>query len=538
MLFILVMDVLRHMISKAANEGLLPLSRRAFKHRVSMYADDVVNFLRLAAEDIEITMDSLNLFGEATWLKTNLQKSNVLPIRCEDTDISTVQTLLPCALVDFPCKYLGLPLSLKRLTKEQVQPYIDRIADQLQGWKANLMTKAGRRVQVQFVLTGMLIYLFMAVEFPAWAIKAIDKIRRGFLWRGRREARGGHCVITWLKVCRPKELGGLGISDLKTLGWSLKMRWIWLQKTEPNRPWADFNIHMPEHIRAFFAAVIYTEVGDGTTTLFWTDRWLHGQSIADLAPHLMAAIPIRRRKKRTVQEALVNHAWVSDIQGGLPVGVLIDYLRLWDILSNFQLQPEMEDKHIWRFSANGQYSAKTAYEGFFLGATVFRPWEKIWKTWAPAKCSFFMWLVAHNKCWTADRLAKRGLPHPDRCPMCDQESETINHLLIGCSFAREFWHRFLSQVGLQALSPQLSDSSFYDWWERITIDCSVLVLQGINSLIILGAWTIWTQRNNCVFDGAALDVARALILSSEERKLWSMAGARGISFLTASTLVE
>ena len=245
-----------------------------------MYADDVVLFLRPAAEDIEITMDILNLFGEATGLKTNLQKSNVLPIRCEDTDISTVQTLLPCALVDFPCKYLGLPLSLKRLTKEQVQPYIDRIADQLQGWKANLMTKAGRRVQVQFVLTGMLIYHFMAVEFPAWAIKAIDKIRRGFLGRGRREARGGHCVIAWLKVCRPKELGGLRISDLKTLGWSLKMRWIWLQKTEPNRPWADFNIHMPEQIRAFFAAAVYMEVGDGTTTLFWTDRWLHGQSIA------------------------------------------------------------------------------------------------------------------------------------------------------------------------------------------------------------------------------------------------------------------
>jgi len=75
MLFILVMDVLGHMISKAANEGLLlPLSRWAFKHRVSMYADDVVLFLRPAAEDIGITMDILNLFGEATGLKTNLQK--------------------------------------------------------------------------------------------------------------------------------------------------------------------------------------------------------------------------------------------------------------------------------------------------------------------------------------------------------------------------------------------------------------------------------------------------------------------------------
>jgi len=77
-----------------------------------------------------------------------------------------------------------------------------------------------------------------------------------------------------------------------------------------------------------------------------------------------------------MQQALVNHAWVSDILGGLPVGVLIDYLRLWDILANIQLQPGIEDKHIWRFSSSGQYSAKTAYEGFFLGSTIFSSWEK------------------------------------------------------------------------------------------------------------------------------------------------------------------
>jgi hypothetical protein len=53
------------------------------------------------------------------------------------------------------------------------------------------------------------------------------------------------------------------------------------------------------------------------------------------------------------------------------VGVLVDYLRLWDILVNFQLQPGVEDRHIWRFSATGQYSAMTAYEGFFLGGNYF-----------------------------------------------------------------------------------------------------------------------------------------------------------------------
>jgi hypothetical protein len=429
---------------------------------------------------------------------------------------------------------LGVPLSLRKLTKEQVQPIIDRIADQLPGWKADLMTRAGRRVQVQAVLTGMIVYLAMAFDFPPWAIKAVDKIRRGFLWRGRKDAKGGHCLVAWVKVCRPPELGGLGISELKTLGWSLRMRWVWLQKTEPHRPWAALPIHVPDQVRAFFFAAVVSEIGDGANTLFWTDRWLHGQCIADLAPRLFAAVPKRRVKRRTVRDALTTQVWISDIQGARTVGVMVEFLQLCTLLMDFQLQPEVEDKHIWRLSSNGKYSAKSTYDGFFLGSTPFGPWERIWKTWAPPKCRFFMWLVAHNRCWTADRLARRGLPHPEYCPLCDQEEETIDHLLVNCVFAREFWFILFRQVGLQNLSPQPTELSFHAWWENASSSTDDgLMRQGVNSLIILGAWIIWNHRNGCVFDGAAPNLAAALILAGEERRLWSMAGARGLSFLTA-----
>jgi len=73
MLFILVMDVLCHLIRKAVDERMRqPLSRRALQHRISLYADDVVLFLRPSASDIEITLDILQLFGKASGLTTNL----------------------------------------------------------------------------------------------------------------------------------------------------------------------------------------------------------------------------------------------------------------------------------------------------------------------------------------------------------------------------------------------------------------------------------------------------------------------------------
>jgi hypothetical protein len=201
-----------------------------------------VIFLRPTALDINITLDILHLFGEASGLCTNVQKSSVYPIRCDDQDLAVLHDLLLCEVADFPCRYLGLPLAIKKVTRDQIQPIIDKIANKLAGWKADLLTKSGRKIHVQYVLTGMVIYLAMAVDLPAWALKAIDKIRRGFLWRGRKDARGGHCHVAWGTVCRPIELGGLGISSLKELAWSLRMRWLWLAKTDPTRPWTSISI--------------------------------------------------------------------------------------------------------------------------------------------------------------------------------------------------------------------------------------------------------------------------------------------------------
>jgi hypothetical protein len=73
---------------------------------------------------------------------------------------------------------------------------------------------------------------------------------------------------------------------------------------------------------------LISEVGDGSKTLFWDDRWLHGTIISDIAPRLYNSIPKRIVKRRKVKEALLNRRWISDIKGALTVRVLVEYLKL------------------------------------------------------------------------------------------------------------------------------------------------------------------------------------------------------------------
>uniref|UniRef100_A0A0A9C7Z3 Uncharacterized protein n=1 Tax=Arundo donax TaxID=35708 RepID=A0A0A9C7Z3_ARUDO len=90
----------------------------------------------------------------------------------------------------------------------------------------------------------------------------------------------------------------------------------------------------------------------------------------------------------------------------------------------------------------------------------------------------------------------------------------------------------LQKVGLQALAPQLDDRCFDDWWHRASGAADGLTFQGLNSLVVLGAWFLWKHRNQCIFDGASPNVAEVLRLASEEMQIWGMARARGLSSLT------
>ena len=111
------------------------------QHRVSLYEDGIVLFLHPTSSEIEITLDILHLFGEASDLRTNVQKSNVYHYSVLGVDTLIVQEKLPYEVLNFPYRYLSIAQSLRKLTCAQIQPIIiDRIANLFLGWKADILT--------------------------------------------------------------------------------------------------------------------------------------------------------------------------------------------------------------------------------------------------------------------------------------------------------------------------------------------------------------------------------------------------------------
>lgn len=148
---------------------------------------------------------------------------------------------------------------------------------------------------------------------------------------------------------------------------------------------------------------------------------------------------------------------------------LQQFIAIWDFTQNVQLDASTPDKIIWKWTANGEYSASSAYRAPFIGSVKSELKQLIWKPWAPQKCKFFAWLVTKNRVWTSDHLATRGWPRNEVCPLCRRDPETAHHLLAGCRYTKRVWTHIAAWVAWPQLSPTqwLATASTWDWWRMM-----------------------------------------------------------------------
>jgi len=149
------------------------------------------------------------------------------------------------------------------------------------------------------------------------------------LWKGAADANGGHCLVRWAKTNRPKKFGGLGILDLELFSRALRLRWLWLEWTEQDRPWVGMEVPCDSVDRQLFRASTVCVVGDGRKASFWKSSWLDGRALMDIAPGLFK---FAWRKNRKVREELQDQSWTRGLWRMNTVQEMVEFVTLWDLV--------------------------------------------------------------------------------------------------------------------------------------------------------------------------------------------------------------
>ena len=90
-----------------------------------------------------------------------------------------------------------------------------------------------------------------------------------------------------------------------------------------------------------FNAATRVTIGNGAKASFWSSSWLNGTPPKDLAPLIFKA---SKRMNWTVQDALADNNWITDIAvDAFTADHMEQYVCLWELLSDIQLHPDIED---------------------------------------------------------------------------------------------------------------------------------------------------------------------------------------------------
>jgi hypothetical protein len=217
--------------------------------------------------------------------------------------------------------------------------------------------------------------------------------------------------------------------------------------------------------------------------------------------------------------------WTTDILGELPPEGFQQYVQLCIAILNVDQDPEQQDQFTWPCDSSGVFSAKATYDRLFEGGVRFEAAEGIWQPWAPYKCKKNQWLAVQDRLWTTERRARHGLQATtNACYFCLQQINSVDHILLQCSYAKEVWFLSMRDANLPDVTPS-SEDQIGEWWLTLRQQVETRQRRAFDARVMLRCWSLWKQRNTRIFRNMEQQCsARALVIRiKDELALWNLA---------------
>nr|XP_009770010.1 PREDICTED: uncharacterized protein LOC104220772 [Nicotiana sylvestris] len=164
----------------------------------------------LAMEADEISMKMLircfQKFSEVSGLHANMDKSSLYIAGVKNEFKDKMLAELQLSEGTLPFKYLGVPLSAKKISTQQCMSLVERIVDNIRSWTSKFHSYAGSLQLIKSVLFEMQTYWAQVFLIPKKIVKMVDSICMRYMWTGSNETTQRN-LISWETLCKPKAAG-------------------------------------------------------------------------------------------------------------------------------------------------------------------------------------------------------------------------------------------------------------------------------------------------------------------------------------------
>ncbi|KAD2804356.1 hypothetical protein E3N88_37733 [Mikania micrantha] len=132
-----------------------------------------------------------------------------------------------------------------------------------------------------------------------------------------------------------------------------------------------------------------TDMGDGSSTLFWLDTWAGDKPFADSFPVLYRL----ERKKACERMVFDNHSynvnwnWLSQPTTDVE---LLEFQRCDDVLQQFPFR-QGQDRWVWAGDSKGVFNAKSLRSLISKAIVTNERYIFQWNNWVPSKVNILAW---------------------------------------------------------------------------------------------------------------------------------------------------
>eukprot|EP00253_Pinus_taeda_P019331 PITA_19331 len=147
---------------------------------------------------------------------------------------------------------------------------IRKTQDKVKKWTIKSLNLASRLVLAKVVPQAIPVFMISALPAPKGVLQQFRNIQRDFLW-GKEETRKQWALVSWEKICNPKNQGGLGLDDPEILSKALgaKLWWQWVKDLEAQ--WAS--IWKEKYANSWHSSELIRMKGNRKGSPIWNKAW-------------------------------------------------------------------------------------------------------------------------------------------------------------------------------------------------------------------------------------------------------------------------